>query len=923
MLRFICFLTLFCGLLSFNFISDSDSLLAMQNNIPSNKKNSLLNKQKKSPNEIKKINVKKIQSNNIPSNKKNNLLNKQKKSPNEIKKINVKKIQSNNIINKNDDKQTSNKIIKNIEVIGDSIWPKESVISISKISIGNYYTDDVTNNAIQKLYSTGHYNRINILFLDGIVKIELIENPVLAQVSIEGNNEIISRVIYETIKSKPLDTYKKDIVLQDAVTISNLYKSRGYLMTNVTPKIIKLDKNRVNLIFVVNESPKMKINSIQFVGNNAFSSSKLKDIIISRQYAWYILSPVDFFDQARLEGDKIMLRNFYMKNGYIDFKITNIVTEISPDQNGSVITFILDEGKHYDCGSISVNSEIKNIDLLPLENIISDYKFKLNKSKNSNFNEDDIENLKEKIKKEVENQGYAFVNIDRINKKDKNDNVLNTEFIVLNQTPYYINRINIDGNVRTKDEVIRREIRLSEGDPFSREILDYSKMRIDNLDYFSEVKLKVSQASSKNSYLINLNDINYKNDDILSYNLDKNIEINSFSDKNVENIKNKNDDYLKDKVDIDITVQEKGTGTAGINMGYSVKDGLTFGISTRERNIIGTGKEIGVELQCGPRSRIIGFNITDPYFMNKNMILGFDISTSSYKNFVGGTDNDDNYIYNLNFDDNNISRKNYIIDKNSSGINIGYHLNDKLLHRVGYSISLDHIQKSDSQLSPFITSQPDKTLSSVIHNTLIYNTIDNNANPKKGYKISISQSISGIGGNNKYIRNTISGSYHLSIDSNQKFVFSLSAKAGVIHGYDNNSIRIDDSYMMGMYDICGFSVTGIGPRDKNTGDALGAKKYYSGRADITFPIGLPKEIDIKGALFIEAGDSHGIDIPKNSVGLSKSMVFDDKYLRTSIGFGFIWESPLGKIGIDFGKVIRSKNYDQKDNPRISFGYGIY
>jgi len=435
--------------------------------------------------------------------------------------------------------------------------------------------------------------------------------------------------------------------------------------------------------------------------------------------------------------------------------------------------------------------------------------------------------------------------------------------LIRNGQPFYINRINIKGNTRTRDAVIRREMRIAEGDPFSREKIDYSQARIENLDFFKTVDLNINRLQE-----------------------------------------------VSDKVDVDVLVAEKGTGALNFGMAFAVREGPMLNISATERNILGLGNEVSIETQYGSRTKAIAFGMVQPYFMQRNMTFGFDLSFSRARPYLSSDDKEIDYHRSK-------SDRTYNIDNHSAGFSIGYFINDYLSHSIGYSLGFDRLTHIDTSFSKLVQAQPRRTTTSKITNALTYNTLNNDRRPTSGHKVKVTQSIAGLGGNNRYLKHGLNVAKYWQIS--EGFVFGVMGKAGIVSGWGGKKVRLEDGYIMGMYDIGGFDVSGIGPRDKKTKDPLGAKRSYSMRTELSMPTGLPDSLNIRGVVFVEAGSAFGVDIPKKAAKtIDRSTFYNDKSLRASTGVGIIWDSPMGRIMLDYSRVLRKKSYDKTSNPRISF-----
>ena len=480
---------------------------------------------------------------------------------------------SNKYYNKNQVKEEKKPIViprqNQIVVQGNTRLDSSVVIRDSLIDIDNTEPKDLSY-AIKNLYKTGYFENVNIFKRDNIIFITVKENPLIDQISIEGNSEISDELILAELESKARSVYSTDVIKNDVKKIQTIYKRGGYFSTFVEPKYIRLDQNRVNLVFEVFEGKEATIKKINFINNQVFSDSTLRDVISSSEFRWYeFWGSNDRFDRDRINYDKDLLKEYYYKNGYIDFRVISANSSLVKNKKDFIVNFNLSEGKRYKVNKLGVKSSIKKLSSKQL----SEY---LSFESGDWYSSDDIDKSIKKINEVTAEIGYAFVEvIPRI--KKISGQLIDITFDIDQGSKIYIDRINITGNIKTEDKVIRREVELVEGDPFSSLKLRQSEKNLRSSGLFENVNLKVDELSGTN------------------------------------------------KSTVDIEVIERSTGEFSVGAGFSSLDGALGNIGIKESNAFGQAKEIALDLGLSTRRSSIDLSYTDPYFLDSDVAFGIDI----------------------------------------------------------------------------------------------------------------------------------------------------------------------------------------------------------------------------------------------------------------------------------------------------------
>ena len=725
--------------------------------------------------------------------------------------------------------------ISGIDVEGNQRVETRTILSYLGLIPGQSLSQEDIDSGLKNLFATGFFSDVKLIRSGNSLIVRVEENPVVSEVSFEGNDRVETKDLEKEVEIKPRSIYSRDKVQSDVARILEIYRRSGRYTASVTPKIIKLDQNRINVAYEISEGIVARVTKISFLGNETFESSTLLDVIRTEETSWYkFLTDNDRYDPDRLQFDQELLRRFYTNEGYADFQIKSAHAELSPDKNEFIVTFVLEEGKPYIFGDVKIHSELEGGEAPDFKNII------ITKS-GKRYNAGEIQDTVDAITDELGNLGYAFVDIQPRLDKEQESQRANITYLIKPGPRVYVERIDISGNVRTMDEVVRREFRLSEGDPYNNAKLQRSEQRINNLGFFEKIEVKNEPGSAP------------------------------------------------DKTVVTVDVQEKSTGEVNIGAGYSTSDGILGDFGVRENNLLGRGQELRTRLTLAARRKQIELGFTEPYFLGRELSAGFDI-----------------YRTRLDF----VRESSYNIDTSGINLRTGYSLQEKLRHAITYSLRNTDINDVQPLASRFIRGQIGKNLASSISHSITYDNRDNKFDPHKGYFFSGSQEFAGIGGDSRFLKHELRGSYYYPVA--KKWTASLLGSGGYVLGLSGRNVRINDRFFLGGDDLRGFRSAGVGPRDTTTDDALGGNIYYSATSELKFPLGLPEEMGVSGAAFADIGSLWDADD-------SGPEVFDNNLLRASVGFGLMWASPFGPIRVDFAHALLKEDEDMTENIRFSFG----
>ncbi|MEN2494685.1 MAG: Outer membrane protein assembly factor BamA [Hyphomicrobiaceae bacterium hypho_1] len=733
-------------------------------------------------------------------------------------------------------------IIRRIEVNGNRRVEAATVRSYLDFNVGGPYDDALVNSSLRALFATGLFADVTISLQGLTVVVSVVENPIINKVAFEGNSELETSLLESEVRLKSRSVYTRARALSDSLRISELYRRQGHFSATVDPQLVELGDSRVNVIFEINEGNATKVKSINFIGNNAFSDSQLRDIISTTQSSWFdYFTSGGIYDPERMKLDKELLRQYYLKNGYADVRILSANAELAPDSSGFFLTFTVDEGALYKFGEVRVDNVLPELRSKSLEGSILTLSGDV-------YNAGNIDKTVEKLTLATAKQGFAFSRVRPRTDRDPVSRKINLTYVVDEGERIYIERINVIGNGRTKDHIIRREIRLVEGDAYNPLLIERANDRLRKLGFFKSVNVRRSPGSSR------------------------------------------------DRVVIDFIVVEQPTGELAFGAGYSSAEGIIGDISITERNLMGNGQFLRFKLG-GSFNRAQGdLSFTEPRFMDKNISAGFDL-------FHKEVDLSDEASY----------------KSHSTGTNfrLGFPLTENIWLATHYRLKRDELYDVEDDASIAIKDAEGKQVTSLFGSSISYDIRNHPKNPNRGLYLTLGADFAGIGGDVKYVRmqSEVRAYYPLY----DKVTFVGRIIAGHIEGIGDGGVRLLDLFYKGGELIRGFDKAGLGPRDSNSGDALGGTTFWGATAEVRFPLPyLHDAIGMSGAVFADTGSLFGVSSrAENSCLSGNCTILDDESIRASLGASILWNSPLGPLRFDYAIPIKSEMYD--DEQKFRFG----
>lgn len=462
--------------------------------------------------------------------------------------------------------------IRDIVVEGNQRIEVSTIQNYLTLQPGSAYSSSEADQSLKALFATGLFSDVNLRLQGNTLIVRVTENPVVNRILLEGNRRIQADQIRNELQLKPRQVYTRAKVQSDTQRIQQIYRRSGRFAATVEPKVIQLPQNRVDLVFEITEGPVTGVSRIVFIGNQRFSDSRLREEIQTKESAWYrFLSSDDSYDPDRVTFDREKLRKFYLSKGFADFRVINAVAELMPDREAFIITFTVEEGERYRFGAMDVVSEIKGVDGSQLEPLVTTKTGDI-------YNADQVEATVQAITAELGRLGYAFVDVRPNAKRDRDARIIDVTYTIGESPRVFVERIDIVGNVRTLDKVVRREFRLAEGDAFNAAKLRRTRTRLRGLNFFDKVEITESRGSAP------------------------------------------------DKVVLTTEVTEKSTGELSIGVGYSTTESVLGDISIRERNLLGRGQDLRLGFSLSTRRQQFDLNFTEPYFLDRELAAGIDLS---------------------------------------------------------------------------------------------------------------------------------------------------------------------------------------------------------------------------------------------------------------------------------------------------------
>jgi outer membrane protein insertion porin family len=716
--------------------------------------------------------------------------------------------------------------------------------------------------ALKELYATGLFEDVKIARSGPRMIVTVVEAPLIERLSFEGNKQIKEKDLANEITLKPRGAMTKAAAREDVARIVEIYHRNGRYQVEVTPKTISHGDGRVDLVFEIREGPKTGVKRIAFVGNREFGESRLKGLIKTTESGWLsFLKTSDVYDPDRVENDADLLRRFYLKNGFADARVS-AAAAYDLAQQGFTVTFTVDEGTRYRFGTIEIQSRVAALDGASLRDVV-------HLAQGSVFDGEAVGKASDAIALTAGKRGFPFVDVRPHANRDSAANIINVVFTLDESPRRYIERINIHGNTVTRDEVIRREFDLAEGDAYNRGLIDAAERRLKQLPPVKSVKITTENGSRP------------------------------------------------DRVVLNVDVEEQQTGDISFSGGYSTSVGIIGEVSVSERNFLGLGQYVKVSVALGQYLRSGAVSFVEPYFLGDRLSLGLDLSfkevlTNPYQSY--GSESYGGGV------------------KVSAPLMVGV-TSEAHYSLVNQSVSLDPtlmacIPPNATTTCPSVVVKQaaldGPQWVSTVGSTLTYSSLDNPKSPHEGLRAELRQDVGTLPGTVDFLRTT--GDVRYYHDLGNDVVGLVRVQGGYIMPYGGQTLPLMSSFFGGPQLVRGFAPNGFGPRDVTAGttqDNIGGSRYWTTSTELQAPIpGLPPEVALKAAVFADAGSLWGYRGATSFPSLSQSLtVADSQQVRSSIGSSLIWDSPFGPLRLDYAYPVSKASSDITQ--RLHFGAGAF
>lgn len=467
---------------------------------------------------------------------------------------------------------TDAETIRSLTVVGSQRLEQQTILSYIQLREGQPYTQAAADQALKDLYATELFADVSIRNEGGNVVIQVKENPIINRIILEGNKRIKDDKILPEIKMAPRQIFTRSKVRADVARIIELYKRKGRFAATVEPKMVELEQNRVDIVYEISEGPKSKVRQINIIGNEKFSDGDLREQMVTKQARFFrLFSSNTGYDPDRLAFDQQKLRQFYLTEGYADFRVVSAVAELTPDKKDFIITYVVEEGDRYKFGPVNVESQLRDFKS-------ADLTAKLPMKEGDWYNAKEVEDTVESLSEAAGSLGYAFADVRPNFRRNKDNLTMSVDFTLAEAPRVYVEKVNINGNTLTQDKVIRREFRIAEGDAFNSLKIKRTTNRIKSLGYFQE-NFEVEQKEGS----------------------------------------------APDRIVLEANVQEKPTGELQLSAGFSSLESFILSGSIRQNNFRGRGQTLGLSLNFSRYTKAAQVSFVEPYLFDNNVSFGLDV----------------------------------------------------------------------------------------------------------------------------------------------------------------------------------------------------------------------------------------------------------------------------------------------------------
>jgi outer membrane protein insertion porin family len=728
-------------------------------------------------------------------------------------------------------------VVSSIVVTGNTRIDADTVRNYIAIKPGQSFGSAEIDESVKQLYGTNLFTDVTITVSGNRLVVNVVENPIVNTVVIRGNKKVKNDVLLQIIQTKPREVLTQARIQGDVQRLTDYYSTQGRGEATVDAEVTPAGDNRANVAFVINEGGRVAIGRVTFVGNSAFSDSRLASVIESkRRSLMTILSRKDIFNEGRIVQDQEELRRFYMSHGYADFRVISVDWDYDEAKARYSVVFTVEEGPKYRFSTIDIDSTVPGLDANSLRRYITTKPGRV-------FDSGEIERTIEAMSLELSRSGYSFAQVRPRGDRDYSNNTISVTYLIDEGPRLYVERIEIYGNTKTRDYVIRREFDLVEGDPYNRVLVDRAERKLRDLQFFKTVSITTEPGSAP------------------------------------------------DRVILVVQVEEDSTGEFSIGAGIST-EGIVAELSLDERNFLGRGQQLRISIGFGRNEQTYNISFTDPYFLGLNMSAGVD----AFKIVQKAT-----------------SYRPYDFDAIGGGVRLGLPITDRLTFNTNYRLKNQEISNSRKQTRMYFPEGT--TIVSSVGYGLLYSSLDSRVDPREGAWLNIKQEIAGLGGDVSYLKTEGEGRIYAELFPDADIVGFVKVAGGTITGINGQDVATINNYFKGGETVRGFANYGFGAVDKITDTPLGGKNWWGTTAEVQFPFpGISPDFGLRGALFADAGNLWGVDIPPGG-----GPVIDPDVIRSSVGGSVMWTSPIGVLRADAAYAITKAKTDTLQWFRFSAG----
>lgn len=778
--------------------------------------------------------------------------------------------------------------------------------SVDAETIRGYAASGSPQEIRQNLLNTGLFSSVQVSNRGGQTVIAVREasaGNTINRVAFEGNRRLKSEVLAQQVQSRSRGPLSQALIDSDVERLREVYRRAGYGLSSVSGRIVTLPNGRQDVVYTINESGKTGVKAINFSGNQVYSASRLRGLMQTTESNFLsFIKTSDVYDPDRIAADLEVIRRYYLKNGYADFQIVSNQARFDEASGGWIIDVAVSEGPQYKVGSVNIDSSVGGIDPATLQRYVVT-------SAGDTYNAEAVERSLVNITTEVARQGHPFALVRPAGQRDANGQQIGITYIVDEGPRVYVERINVRGNTRTRDYVVRRELDLGEGDAYNKVFIDRAERRLNNLGFFNTVRITNEPGSAP------------------------------------------------DRVVVNIDVEDKATGSFSIAGGYSTSDGMIGEVSLSESNFLGRGQFVRIAGTLGQRTQGIDFSFTEPYFLGQRIAAGFDLFSKFNDNYRTGrfesrvTGGTVRFTFPITEEFSITPRYSIYTTEIDIPNEVNRPYNDCSVPLFGITPGQPGAPAADNnyncvtngEATIAVKEAQGTTLTSLVGLNFNYNSLDNYQSPRNGFIAELKPEFAGVGGDSKFLRISADARYYREIF--EDVVGFVRAQGGHVMATSGN-LRMIDHYFLGPTLVRGFAPSGMGPRDIGTllnptdptTNAMGGTTYFGGTVEVQFPIwGLPRDLGLRGAIFADAGTLFDYDggnrtaftgCPAGSearqfnVAVSSAYqsnvacIRDKNVIRSSVGVSLLWQSPLGPIRFDYAYAL-SKDEGYTD-PR----YGV-